>query len=196
MRLIVGLGNPGRRYARTRHNAGFMAVDRLACSLGVQVRRRREGALVGEGSLEGEPVVLGKPQTFMNLSGQAVAALVARYQVPLSHLLVIHDDLDLPLGRLRLRGRGSSGGHLGVESVITELRTDSFCRLKIGIGRPGPEEDVVSYVLSPFRRAERPLVEAVLGEVPEAVRVWATRDLEAATNYINSLDRRGEARGR
>lgn len=187
MRLIVGLGNPGRHYARTRHNVGFMAVDGLARLLGVRMRRRQAEAMVGEGSLAGESIILAKPQTFMNLSGKAVAALVARYQMPLANVLVIHDDLDLALGRLRLRGRGASGGHRGIQSIIAEVGGGAFCRLKIGIGRPGPGEDVVDYVLRAFRREERPLVGAVLQRVPEAVKVWVTQDLEAAMNHINAM---------
>lgn len=187
MKLIVGLGNPGRRYARTRHNAGFQAIDRLAGVWKIPVRRHRVHALVGEGERAGEVIWLAKPLLFMNNSGLVVAPLLRQLGGGPADLLVIHDDLDLPPGKLRLRGRGSSGGHRGVQSIIQELGTGEFARLKVGIGRPAEsrEVEVIDYVLHPFSRGEREIVEQALARAPEAVEIWITRGLEAAMNEVN-----------
>lgn len=187
MKLIVGLGNPGRRYARTRHNIGFQAVDRLADAWGIRLRTRAAKSLVGKGEYAGQAVWLAKPLTFMNASGLAVASLVQKLEVRGGDLLVIHDDLDLSPGKLRLRGRGASGGHRGVQSIIQEFGTAEFARLKVGIGRPlvRDEQVVIDYVLHPFSRAERQAIDEALARVPEAVAIWMEHGLEVAMNRIN-----------
>ena len=185
--LVVGLGNPGPGYARTRHNAGFMVLDRLAEAEGLAFRTRGEVAIAewGQGWLM-------KPLTYMNRSGLAVAPFVRKKGIPLERLLVVHDDLDLPLGRLRLKRGGSAGGQRGVASIIEALGDDGFDRLRIGIGRPPPGEDPVDWVLSPFRPDERPVLERVLKAAADAVRTWREEGLLAAQNRFNGLDLREE----
>jgi PTH1 family peptidyl-tRNA hydrolase len=185
--LVVGLGNPGQRYAETRHNIGFWVIDRLAALLGVaRFERRFEGefAAVPEG---GRSLLLLKPMTYMNRSGLSVRQAVQWYKLPLERVLVIHDDMDLPLGTLRLRLGGSAAGHHGVESVIAELGSDRFARLRIGIGRPPSREAGRSYVLEPFAPTERPLAERVATVAAEAVLVWYREGLPAAMNRFNGL---------
>ncbi len=186
--LVVGLGNPGPGYARTRHNAGFLALDRLAEEEGLAFRRRGEALLA-----EWDRGWLMKPLTYMNASGRAVAPFVRRKAIPLDRLLVVHDDMDLPLGRLRLKRGGSAGGQRGVASVIEALGDPGFDRLRIGIGRPPPGVDPVDWVLSPFRPEEREVLAAVLGAAADAIRVWRVEGLAAAQSRFNGLDLR-EAR--
>jgi len=188
--LVVGLGNPGPQYARTRHNCGFMAVDRAATRLGLGWRRARFGALVarytpsrGPGEPD-RPVTFVKPLSFMNASGPVVRQAMSRYGVDLSELLVVFDDLDLPAGKLRLRPRGSAGGHHGVESIIASLQSDDFARLRLGIGRPPPGVDPVDYVLSAFDEPA-PEIEAMIDTAAEAILMWAKDGLEAAMNFAN-----------
>ncbi len=182
--LIVGLGNPGEDYADHRHNVGFMCVDVLAGRHGLAFRRSRHRALVAEGAIGGRQVALAKPLTFMNASGQAVASLMRWYRLPLSQLLVIYDDLDLPLGRLRLRPSGSSGGHRGLQSIIEHLGSSDFPRLRIGIGRD-PTMDPAKYVLSPFQPEEMPLVRKVLETAADALEAMLAEGLERAMNRFN-----------
>lgn len=184
-RLLVGLGNPGPEYARNRHNVGFMCLDRLAERHGISPWRRKHHALVAEGLVEDHPVALIKPQTFMNLSGQAVRPLVRHYGVALADLLVIHDDLDLELGVLRLRPRGSSGGHKGVQHIIDALGSREFPRLRIGIGRP-VGEDPVDYVLSNFTLDESILIDRALDRAVEAIGVWLELGIAVAMNAFNA----------
>ncbi len=153
--LIVGLGNPGRRYAGNRHNVGFQVLDRLAGAHGLAFTRRQSNALVATGEIAGRAVVLAKPQTYMNDSGRAVAPLVRFYQVEPGDLLVVYDDLDLPFGTLRLRPEGGAGGHHGMESIIAALSRQDFPRLRIGIGRPPGRMDPIAYVLQDFDRQEQ-----------------------------------------
>ena len=153
MKLIVGLGNPGRQYERTRHNLGFMVADLLASRWSISLAIKGSGAF-GRGSIAGQPAGLLKPMTYMNRSGQAVLEVVQFYKLPLSDLLVISDDLDLPVGRVRMRAKGSAGGHKGLGDIIQRLGSDEFARIRIGIGRPD-RGDAVDYVLSPFRPDEQ-----------------------------------------
>lgn len=169
MKLIVGLGNPGRRYERTRHNIGFWVVDRLATRYRIEVDKRLCNALVGEGFEDGERIVLVKPQTLMNRSGIAVKALLGEYQGGAEDLLVVYDDLDLPLGRLRVRVRGSAAGHRGILSILENVSTVSFVRVRVGIGRPPEGMEAADYVLSPFEVEEAAEVDRVLGRAVEAV---------------------------
>lgn len=185
--MIVGLGNPGERYERTRHNVGFWCLDRLAEAWKATRERRRFKALVSEATLGPRRLVLVKPQTFMNDSGDAVAPASRWYKIPPTQILVIHDDLDLPVGRVRFRWGGSSGGHRGVASIIERLGADSFLRLRIGIGRP-PHNDAVDYVLSRFTREEQVVVDRIVDSVPAMVRCVLEEGIAEAMNRYNGLD--------
>lgn len=186
MKSIVGLGNPGKHYQKTRHSVGFSVVDRLAEEAGLRWKKDwRRGAWVAQGSLEEQAVILVKPRTFMNQSGQVLKAVVTAYQLELSEMIVVHDDLDLPLGKLRLRQKGSAGGHRGVLSLMAALGTGEFPRLRIGIGRPPPGGDVVSYVLSPFTPEEQKEVSLVLSRAVAALRVFLRAGLEEAMRLFN-----------
>lgn len=187
MLLVVGLGNPGSQYARTRHNCGFMAVDRAAKRLGLGWRRALFGAMVARQTpvpAESRPFVFLKPLSFMNASGPVVKEAMAKYHTRLPELLVVFDDLDLPVGKLRLRPHGSAGGHHGVESIIESLQSQEFARLRLGIGRPPPGMDPVDYVLSPFDDPA-PVVEAMIDQAAEAILLWVRDGLEAAMNFAN-----------
>lgn len=186
MKLIVGLGNPGREYALTRHNAGFMVIDRLAGSLGAPVDKKMFKALVGQGLISGQKVIMAKPQTYMNLSGEAVAPILNWYKLEASDLLVIYDDLDLPPGRLRLRPGGGAGGHKGVQSIIQQLGTDNFTRIRVGIGRPEePGYDTADFVLGRFNLQEAELIDQALTVAVEALRCIIGEGLDYAMNLYN-----------
>ena len=184
-RLIVGLGNPGAQYARHRHNVGFTAVDRFAERHGFRFGKPQVGALVAEGSFAGQPLVLAKPQTFMNRSGAAVRPLLRRYARGPGDLVVIYDELDLPLGRLRLRKEGSAGGHNGMRDIITALGTQQFARLRLGVGRPPGGEDPAEYVLRPFTPDERPVVEGMLDDAVAALELLLREGVDSAMNEFN-----------
>ncbi len=184
MFLLVGLGNPGARYAQTRHNAGFLVVEELARGAGRRFVQSECQARVARVRLEDREVLLAKPQTYMNASGEAVACLVRRNRISLDNLLVIADDLDLPLGIIRLRRRGGSGGHHGLDSIIAALGTEEFARLRVGVGRPAG--DAVEHVLGRFRAAERELFRAALERAAEAARVSLRDGLAAAMNRFNA----------
>jgi PTH1 family peptidyl-tRNA hydrolase len=159
VKLVVGLGNPGPRYEATRHNVGFRVIEALAAAHGIPLRERLSTAQYGAGAVGPHRVVLAKPLTYMNLSGQAVAGLRTHFSIPARDVIVVHDDLDLALGRVKLKMKGGDAGHYGVRSVIEHLGTDDFPRVRVGIGRPATKEAVTDYVLSPFTRDELPLVE-------------------------------------
>lgn len=183
--LIVGLGNPGREYRANRHNVGFMAADALAEKLGAPLGKVQFKAIIGQGRCGERKVIVAKPQTFMNLSGQAVSALVRYYRVPLENLLVMHDDLDLPLGTLRLRPGGGSGGQKGLSSTMQQLGTQDFPRLRIGIGRPPGQMPAAAYVLQNFSAGDEELLQFVLGRAVEAALAFTERGLEYAMNHFN-----------
>jgi PTH1 family peptidyl-tRNA hydrolase len=185
VKLIVGLGNPGYEYHLTPHNLGFMAVDRLAEDCGVELRRREAQALAASTQLEGVDVVLAKPQTYMNLSGMAVARLLGKYDLAVKDLIVLVDDVDLPLRSLRIRPRGSAGGHNGLKSVIGALESDEFVRVRMGVRPERPVEDLVSYVLGPFREADLETVAAMLDQASQAVRVILKEGPQKAMNRFN-----------
>lgn len=184
--LIVGLGNPGPEYARNRHNVGFRVVDVFAQAHQMAFRRILHQALIAEGRLAGQRVILAKPQTFMNLSGRSVRPLVSYYRVPLNRLLVVYDDMDLPLGAIRLRPRGSPGGHNGMKSIVQALGTMEFPRLRIGIGRPPGHMNPADYVLQDFRPDEEEILEGVLHRATQAIRTFIEEGLEAAMNRFNA----------
>jgi PTH1 family peptidyl-tRNA hydrolase len=190
MRLVVGLGNPGAQYSWTRHNLGFMLIDLLARSAGAPVKRTECRALVGRAELEGERVELVKPQTYMNLSGEAVACLVAKHDLRAAasngSLIVISDDLALPSGVIRLRARGSAGGHNGLKSIIGALRTDEFIRLRIGIQPEHPVGDTSRFVLDEFPTSARAEVEKVLDRSADALRAILRDGIDKAMAEYNS----------
>jgi len=183
--LIAGLGNPGPAYRQNRHNAGFMAVNALAECAGIPIRRVEQRALVGKGDIAGYPVILAKPQTYMNESGAAVAPLMHFYKVPAERLLVVHDDLDLPFGVLRLRPSGGTGGHRGMESIADRLGTRDFARLRVGIGRPPGRMDPRDYVLHDFDLDEQEQLPEVLGTAVDAIRSFIREGIEEAMNAFN-----------
>ncbi|MHB8126039.1 MAG: aminoacyl-tRNA hydrolase [Desulfitobacteriaceae bacterium] len=184
MKTIIGLGNPGIEYAETRHNVGFLALDGLVEALNLGFRVKYQG-LLAEGQIAGERVLLLKPQTFMNLSGRSVRDLANFYKISGEDLLVVHDDLDLPLGKIRLRNQGSAGGHNGIRSIIVELGTEKFWRLKIGVNRPPEQWDAARYVLSPFFPKEIPDLEEVLNRVEKAITLWVGGNHNKAMNLYN-----------
>ncbi|MFC2051752.1 aminoacyl-tRNA hydrolase [Chloroflexota bacterium] len=193
MKLIVGLGNPGRDYANNRHNLGFMCVSHFAKTHGIRFDKKQGKARIGSGEVAGSEVVVARPQTYMNLSGQAVSRLVRKFNIGLENLLVICDDLDLPLGKVRIRQGGGSAGHKGVESIIAELGSRDFIRIRVGIGRPPvhvgsgeiTEADIVAYVLDDFTSEEKKIVTRVIPEVSEAILCFLTEGLTVVMNKYN-----------
>ena len=193
MKLIVGLGNPGRGYANNRHNMGFMCLNHFARAQGIRFDKKQGKARIGSGEVVGNKVIVARPQTYMNLSGQAVSRLVRKFSISLDNLLVIHDDLDLPLGKIRIRRGGGSAGHKGVYSITTELVGQEFPRIRVGIGRPtvtagsvgASETDIITYVLSDFTSEERQTVAKVIPKVSEAILCLLTEGLTAAMNKYN-----------
>lgn len=183
--LLVGLGNPGPEYRYNRHNVGFMIIDRLAQKLGVRLSRFQSKALYGTGNLEGRKIILAKPHTYMNLSGQAVAGLARFYKMPFERLLVIHDDIDIPLGTIRLRPSGGSAGQKGLDSIIRQLGTQDFPRLRFGVGRPPGRMSAADYVLQNFPDNEQDYLEISLERAAEAAQSFVISGLDAAMNQYN-----------
>ena len=183
MHLVVGLGNPGREYQDNRHNLGFRVVDELAGRAAAW--RGKWGAELAEVELSGQKVLLCKPMQFMNVSGQAVASVAGFWKVPTEQLVVVHDELDLPLGRLKLSKGGGAGGHNGVRSVIDGLGTPDFLRVRVGIGRPPPNWEGADYVLADFTRAEQPELAGIVAAAAEAVKEIVARGLTSAMNRYN-----------
>jgi peptidyl-tRNA hydrolase, PTH1 family len=186
VKLIVGLGNPGIEYQFTPHNIGFLAIDALANEYGVEVRNRQCRALTARAEIGSETVLLAKPETFMNLSGISVRELIAKNEiVPETDLIVIHDELDFPLGTVRVHRRRSSAGHNGVESIIGALGTQDFLRIRLGVAPDRKIEDGMSYLLSPMRKAQLGAVDEMLGRTLEAVKMILSQGEAAAMNYFN-----------
>ncbi|RLJ69786.1 PTH1 family peptidyl-tRNA hydrolase [Hydrogenivirga caldilitoris] len=188
IKLVVGLGNPGKEYENTRHNVGFMVIDELASRLKLKNYTEEGLSHLYRARIGGREVLLAKPQTYMNNSGLAVINLLEDYNIRPAEMLVIYDDLDLPLGMTRLRLEGSSGGHKGVESIIKNIKTEKFPRLKIGIGRPKTKGDVVKYVLSPFSKEEQELARAVIKKAAECVLRSVELSPEDAMEFCNRRD--------
>jgi PTH1 family peptidyl-tRNA hydrolase len=186
MRLVIGLGNPGRRYRHTRHNIGWEVVERLAAAHDIAIRTDEGWAETGRGTIRGQRVLLARPETYMNASGAAVADLRRRHRVTPEYLLVVLDDLDLPVGAMRLREQGSHGGHNGLRSIIEELGTTAFPRLRIGIGRPPAGVDPADYVLERPTADERRLLDEAVAEAAEGVERWIVEGLQAAMRYCNA----------
>jgi PTH1 family peptidyl-tRNA hydrolase len=188
MRLIVGLGNPGKHYVNNRHNVGFRCVDCFARRHGIPIDRRRSKSKLGAGEVEGTKVVLVKPATFMSLSGEAVAPLLRRYGLSPKDLIVIYDDLDLPMGKVRIRERGSAGGHKGMKSIIACLGSQDFARIRVGIAPPeasADRPDAVQYVLSDFSSGEKKVMADVYPLVADAIDCLVTEGVTAAMNRFN-----------
>ena len=197
VRLIVGLGNPGAKYAGNRHNIGFMCVDRFAHDNSLSFTRSSSHAKIVEGRIAGHDIVLAKPQTFMNNSGVSVGGLVRKFKVKFENLIVIHDDLDLPSGRIRIRLGGSSAGHKGINSIVEHIGNQEFIRVRIGIGRPNgqetaqnSEDEVISHVLSDFSTEENEIIRQVIPCVSEALQILLINGLTEAMNKYNSTDYR------
>ena len=186
--LVVGLGNPGAEYVKTRHNAGFLAIEHLAARVGARIDRARFKALTGEGTLGGMRVLFLKPQTFMNLSGEAVREAAAFYHIKPANIIVIYDDVTLDVGRLRVRGKGSDGGHNGMKSIIYQLNSNEFPRVRIGVGKkPHPEYDLASWVLSAFPEAELSMLTQAFDRVEKGVELLVKGDLSAAMQTLNGV---------
>lgn len=187
MKLIVGLGNPGKDYDKTRHNIGWDLIDALASANAIKLDKREHKAVTGKGTIAGEAVLLVKPQTFMNLSGEAVGLLVRYYDVPLNDLLILTDDIHLPVGKMRVRSRGSSGGQNGLKSVAAHLGTQEWARLRLGVGEPPPGLQI-DWVLSRFSTADRKVVDDLLIVAMGAVEVWIKDGIETTMNRFNAPD--------
>ncbi|MEK7278000.1 MAG: aminoacyl-tRNA hydrolase [Chloroflexota bacterium] len=190
--LIIGLGNPGREYAFNRHNVGFMAVDRFAKAHKTAFTRRQGRALVTSIRLGETPVVLAKPQTFMNLSGEAVKSLLKFYDVSLTQLLVCFDDIDLPVGTIRLRPEGGSAGQNGMKSIIEQLGTQEYPRLRIGIGRPPGRMDAADYVLQDFKGFDAEVIETTLDKAVQTIEVFIREGIVTAMNRFNGAGQNDE----
>jgi len=189
MKLIVGLGNPGRSYTSNRHNIGFICLSHFARALAIKFDRKQALARIGTGAAAGNKVVLARPQTYMNNSGQSVSRLLRKFAVNPKDLLVIHDDLDLPLAKIRISSGSGSGGHKGISSIIQELGTRDFTRIRVGIGRPAnpnpSEDDIIAFVLSDFTPQERKAITPVIPKVSEAILCLLTEGLTTAMNKFN-----------
>lgn len=183
--LIVGLGNPGREYRFNRHNIGFMLIDRLAVRLNARLTRLQSKALLGTARNGDKKIILAKPQTYMNLSGQAIQGLASFYKIPLENLLVAHDDLDLPFGTIRLRPKGGAGGQKGIKSTIQQLGTQNFPRLRMGVGRPPGRMDPAAYVLQDFSRAEEEQLSETLDRAADAAFKFIDDGIEKAMTHFN-----------
>ena len=185
--LIVGLGNPGKQYENTRHNAGFICIDVLADKYGIKINKLKFKSLMGEGRIEGKRCLLLKPQTFMNLSGEAVRDAVEFYKIPAAIVIVICDDISLDPGKMRIRRKGSHGGQNGMRNIIYHLKDDNFPRIKIGIGaKPNPEYDLADWVLSRFTQSEAKLIKKIADDTVSAIEYMVKGDIDKAMSNFNS----------
>ncbi|PWK07899.1 aminoacyl-tRNA hydrolase [Tumebacillus permanentifrigoris] len=185
MKLIIGLGNPGPEYAKTRHNIGFMAIDKLAADLRIDVTKNKFQALYGEGMHKGEKIVLLKPMTYMNRSGDSVSQALTWYKPKPEDIVVIYDDMDTAVGKLRLRTKGSAGGHNGIKSLIAHLGTQEFQRVRMGIGRPHPGTDVIKHVLMNFRPDEWEPMDEAVSKIPNVIDCIIDQGFTIAMNRFN-----------
>lgn len=185
MYIIVGLGNPTKTYDGTRHNIGFSVIDQIAADLGIGVNEKKHKAKFGKGYIGGEKVILAKPQTYMNLSGESVRALMDYYKVSEEELIIIYDDTSLDVGQIRIRQKGSAGGHNGIKSIIRHLGTMEFPRIKVGIGSKPPGFDLADYVLSKFKEEEKDVIKEAVISANDAVRVMITDGIDEAMNEFN-----------
>ena len=185
MKIVAGLGNPGSEYEKTKHNVGFMFVDALAEKLGVTDWKDKFDAKIGEARIGAEKVLLGQPQTYMNESGQAIGPLMNFYKLDAEDLIVVHDDMDIPAGTIRIRKKGSAGGHNGIKSVLAHVGDEHFARVRIGIGRPMPGWTVVNHVLAPFVPEDVPKIDEAIKYLVPAVECMVTDDVDKAMNQYN-----------
>lgn len=186
MKLIVGLGNPGRKYTKNRHNLGFIAVDQLSQTYQIPLDQKKFKAIFGKGSIEGCPVILAQPQTYMNLSGEAVVSLANYFKIEIEDIIVIVDDLNLDFGRIRIRKKGSDGGHNGLKSINEHLGNTNYPRIRLGIGLPQYEGDVSNFVLSNFTEEEQKEMDNFIGTVKESIITAITVSIDKAMNQFNS----------
>lgn len=189
MYIIAGLGNPTKEYDRTRHNVGFAVIDELAGRYHIDVSERKHRAFCGKGVIEGQKVLLMKPQTFMNLSGESLRAAVDYYKVSLEELIVIYDDISLQPGQLRIRLKGSAGGHNGIKNIIAHLGTQEFARIKVGVGEKPPRMDLKDYVLSRFSKGEQELMDQAFCEAAQAAVMMICDGADRAMNHFNTKKR-------
>jgi len=185
--IVVGLGNPGPRYDNTRHNVGFDTIDMLSCKYGIKVSKLKHKALIGDGKIEGKKVILVKPQTFMNLSGESVRDILDWYKIPIKNLIIIYDDIDLEPGKIRVRPKGSSGTHNGMRSVIYQIQSEDFPRIRIGIGKAPEGWDLADYVLSKFNADDRKVISESICKAADAVVTIIKSGVETAMNKFNGL---------
>ena len=187
MKLIAGLGNPGKEYQNTRHNSGFMAVDLLADRLGVSITTNKFNALCAKANISGQPVLLLKPLTYMNESGSAISQAVSFYKIEPQDILIIHDDMDLPVGSVRIRKKGSAGGQKDMKSIINSLKTDAIARIRIGVGhsQKGNHEIVPDWVLSPVSKADREVFDTALKAAADASYAWVSEDMDKVMSAYN-----------
>ncbi len=191
MYIIVGLGNPTKEYDKTRHNVGFSVIDVLADRIGIDVSEKKHRALCGKGMLEGQKVILAKPQTFMNLSGESVRAMVDFYKVSPDEVIIVYDDISLEPGQLRIRTKGSAGGHNGIKNIIAHLGTQEFPRIMVGVGEKPKYMDLADYVLSRFSKGEQELMDDAFREAADAVAMMISEGMDAAMNHFNAKKKRG-----
>jgi len=184
--FLAGLGNPGKEYEQNRHNIGFMVLNRFAAKYGENFSKYEKQALIAKFPVEKKRLILVKPQTFMNRSGQAIVPLVRYYKIPLENMLIAYDDIDLPFGLIRIRPSGGAGGHNGLASIINQLGTNIFPRMRVGIGRPPGKQNAASYVLKNFSASEIDILEIILEKSYEAITVFLQDGIEAAMNRFNS----------
>lgn len=182
---IVGLGNPGREYAETKHNVGFHVIDKLAEKYDIPVNKFKNKAFVGDGTIKGKRVLLVKPQTYMNLSGESVREIVNFYKIPQERFVVIFDDTSLPCGSVRIREKGSHGGHNGIRNIIDQMGTDEFNRIKVGIGEKPSGWDLADYVLAKFNPDDLPLMEQGMDKAVQGVELMLSRGIKEAANRVN-----------
>ncbi len=189
MIIITGLGNPGKQYDKTKHNVGFWVIDKLAKEYNIEVTKFKHKALIGEGNIAGKKVLLVKPQTYMNLSGESIREIIKFYKVPLEQFYVIYDDTSLPLSNVRIREKGSAGGHNGIKNIIAHLGTDIFLRIKVGIGEKPNGWDLADYVLAPFSKDEEPLILSGVDKAYHAVELLLTKGIKEAMNQTNQKNK-------
>ena len=185
MKIIVGLGNPGKEYDKTRHNTGFMVLDKISDKFNIEIKKEKSKALIGTGEINGEKVILAKPQTFMNLSGEAVRQLVDFYKESLENVIVVFDDIDLEIGKIRIKEKGSAGTHNGMKSIVNHLGTENFKRIKVGIGKPKESIDLIGHVLGKFSNEEFKILESSINNAVEATILLINDEISKAMNTYN-----------
>lgn len=185
MYLIVGLGNPEPEYANTRHNMGFDSINKIARELNIELKKTRFNAILGEGVVEGKKVFLVKPQTFMNNSGESVEAFVSFYKIPMENILVIYDDMDTEVGKIRVRAKGGAGSHNGMKSIINELNSEEFARIRVGIGKPKNEFDRIDYVIGRVSKEEQLKLQKGVDSARDAVIYWIENGIDNTMNKYN-----------